>query len=249
MNTDLTGRVALVSGAARGIGAGIAKCFADNGCTVYVGDIDEAGARNCAASLRPAGLGVKLDVRSEADAKAVVAQIAQKHGGLDILVNNAGVLCAGPSDKVSREEWDRLIAVNLTGVFNCVQAALPAMSGRRGASIVNIASVSAEKGGGAFGNIWYGATKAAVVAITKGLAREFGGRGVRVNAISPAIIETDMVRHLLTPEVREKFMPRFPVGRFGREEDVANAILFLVSDAASFVTGETLTVDGGFLRT
>jgi len=249
MNTDLTGRVALVSGAARGIGAGIARALAQNGCTVYVGDIDEAGARACAASLALHGFGVKLDVRDEADARSVVTEIARQHGGLDILVNNAGVLCAGPSDKVSREEWDRLVAVNLTGVFNCVQAALPAMSGRRGASIVNIASVSAEKGGGAFGNIWYGATKAAVVAITKGLAREFGPRGVRVNAISPGIIETDMVRDLITPEVRARFMPRFPIGRFGREEDVANVILFLVSDAASFVTGETVAVDGGFLRT
>lgn len=249
MKTDLTGRLALVSGGARGIGAGIARCFAENGCTVYVGDLDEAAARTCAASLRPAGVGVKLDVRDETSAKAVVAQITQKHGGLDILVNNAGVVCTGPSDAVAREEWDRLVAVNLTGVFNCVQAALPAMFGRRGAAIVNIASVSAEKGGGAFGNIWYGATKAAVVAITKGLAREFGGRGIRVNAISPGIIETEMVRHLITPEVREKLMARFPVGRFGCEEDVANAALFLVSDAASFVTGETIAVDGGFLRT
>jgi NAD(P)-dependent dehydrogenase (short-subunit alcohol dehydrogenase family) len=249
MNTDLSGRVALISGAARGIGAGIAKCLAEHGCTVYVADVDEGGARTCAAALRPQGVGLRLDVRDEAAAKAVVAAIAQKHGGLDILVNNAGVVCTGPSDKVSREEWDRLIGVNLTGVFNCVQAALPAMLGRRGAAIVNIASVSAEKGGGAFGNTWYGATKAAVVAVTKGLARELGPRGVRVNAISPGVIETDMVRHLLTPEVREQLMPRFPVGRFGREEDVANVALFLVSDAASFVTGETIAVDGGFLRT
>lgn len=249
MNTDLSGRVALVSGAARGIGAGIATCLAQHGCIVYVGDIDEDAARTRAASLQTKGVGVKLDVADEATAKAVVAEIVRAHGGLEILVNNAGVVCTGPSDKVSRQEWDRLIGVNLTGVFNCVQAAVPAMLGRRGAAMVNIASVSAEKGGGAFGNTWYGATKAAVVAITKGLARELGPRGVRVNAISPGIIETDMVRHLLTPEVRERFMPRFPLGRFGNEADIANVALFLVSDAASFVTGETIAVDGGFLRT
>ena len=249
MNADLSGRVALVSGAARGIGAGIATCFAQHGCIVYVGDIDEDAARTRAASLQTKGVGVKLDVADEAAAKAVVAEIVRAHGGLEILVNNAGVVCTGPSDKVSRQEWDRLIGVNLTGVFNCVQAAVPAMLGRRGAAMVNIASVSAEKGGGAFGNTWYGATKAAVVAITKGLARELGPRGVRVNAISPGIIETDMVRHLLTPEVRERLMPRFPLGRFGNEADIANVALFLVSDAASFVTGETIAVDGGFLRT
>jgi 3-oxoacyl-[acyl-carrier protein] reductase len=249
MNTDLTGRVALVTGAARGIGAGIARGLAQNGCTVWVGDLDEAGARSCAAALQPPGVGVRLDVSDEAGAKAAIASIVKKHGGLDILVNNAGVLCAGPSDATPRAEWDRLIGVNLTGVFNCVQAAIPAMQGRRGAAIVNIASVSAEKGGGAFGNIWYGATKAAVVAITKGLGRELGPKGIRANAISPGVIETAMVHPLMTPEVRERVMARFPIGRFGREEDIANAVVFLVSEAASFVTGETLAVDGGFLRT
>jgi 3-oxoacyl-[acyl-carrier protein] reductase len=170
-------------------------------------------------------------------------------GAIDILVNNAGLLARGPFDETTGEQWDRLVAVNLTGVFNCVQAVVPAMRGRRGASIINIASVSAEKGGGAMGNVWYGTTKAGVVAITKGLGRELGPQGIRVNAIAPGVIETDMVREHLSPELREKVLARFPLGRFATVEEVAQVALFLASDAASFVTGETIAVDGGFLRT
>jgi NAD(P)-dependent dehydrogenase (short-subunit alcohol dehydrogenase family) len=249
VNTGLEGRVVLVTGAARGIGAGIAKALAAEGCCVYIGDLDAKAAKACASALARPGVGLALDVRDRASVREVIAAIQRAHGGLDILVNNAGVVCTGPLERTSGEEWDRLVAVNLTGVFNCVQAAVPAMAGRRGAAILNIASVSAEKGGGAFGNVWYGTTKAGVVAITKGLGRELGPKGIRANAISPGVVETDMVRDLLTPEVREKVLARFPVGRFAREEDIAQAALFLVSDAASFVTGETLAVDGGFLRT
>jgi NAD(P)-dependent dehydrogenase (short-subunit alcohol dehydrogenase family) len=249
VNTSLEGRVALVTGAARGIGAGIARALAAEGCHVYIGDLDAKAAEACARALARPGTGLALDVRERASVRDAIAAIERVHGGLDILVNNAGVVCTGPLERTSGEEWDRLVAVNLTGVFNCVQATVPAMAGRRGAAILNIASVSAEKGGGAFGNVWYGTTKAGVVAITKGLGRELGPKGIRANAISPGVVETDMVRELLTPEVREKVLARFPVGRFAREEDIAQAALFLVSDAASFVTGETLVVDGGFLRT
>ncbi len=249
MNTDLTGRVALVTGAARGIGEGIAQGLAENGCIVFVGDVDVQGARACAARQGPQCAGVGLDVRDEEAAKRVVAEIVRIHGGLDILVNNAGIVCTGPFDAVSRTEWDRLIGINVTGVFNCVQAAVPAMRGRAGAAIVNIASVSAEKGGGAFGNVWYGTTKAAVVAITKGLGRDLGPEGIRVNAISPGVVETDMTRGLMTPEVRARVLSRFPLGRFASTQDIALAVVYLASDASAFVTGETLAVDGGFLRT
>jgi NAD(P)-dependent dehydrogenase (short-subunit alcohol dehydrogenase family) len=249
MNTDLTGRVALVTGAARGIGAGIARVLADNGCSVYVSDLDAAGARACANSLPGQCTGIALDVTDESAVKRAVGEIARGRGGLDILVNNAGVVTLGPFDKTSRAEWDRLVSINLSGIFNCVQASVPVMVGRRGAAIVNIASVSAEKGGGSFGNVWYGATKAAVVAITKGLSRDLGPRGIRVNAISPGVVETDMTKDLLTPETHARVLARFPIGRFAKAEDIALAALYLVSDAAGFVTGETLVVDGGFLRT
>jgi len=224
----LKGKVALVTGAARGIGAAIADAFEKQGCAVHRFDIQSG-----------------IDITDRKALKEAVAKI----GAIDILVNNAGLLARGPFDETTGEQWDRLVAVNLTGVFNCVQAVVPAMRGRRGASIINIASVSAEKGGGAMGNVWYGTTKAGVVAITKGLGRELGPRGIRVNAIAPGVIETDMVREHLSPELREKVLARFPLGRFATVEEVAQVALFLASDAASFVTGETIAVDGGFLRT
>jgi NAD(P)-dependent dehydrogenase (short-subunit alcohol dehydrogenase family) len=232
MAEDLGGKVALVTGAARGIGAAIADRLEGAGCKVFRADISR-------------GRGVHLDVTD----RNSVADAFGEVGPLDILVNNAGLLCTGPSLEVAGEEFDRLLAVNVTGVFNCVQAAVPAMRGRQGASIVNIASVSAEKGGGAIGNTWYGATKAAVVAMTRGLGRELGPDGIRVNAIAPAVLDTEMVHGLLTPERREKILARIPLGRLAGADDVARLALFLASDAAAFITGETVAVDGGFLRT
>ncbi|MEW5863760.1 MAG: SDR family NAD(P)-dependent oxidoreductase [Pseudomonadota bacterium] len=236
MNLGLTDCVALVTGAARGVGAAIAAAFAAHGARVYAADITE-------------GAILRMDVRDRASVRAVLERIEREAGGLDILVNNAGVLATGPFDATSDEAWDNLVAVNLTGVFNCVQAAVPAMRRRGRGAIVNIASVSHEKGGGAFGNVWYGATKAGVVAMTKGLARELGPHRIRVNAIAPAVIETDMVRSLLTPQVRERILARIPLGRLATEEDVARLALFLASDWSGFITGETIAVDGGFLRT
>jgi NAD(P)-dependent dehydrogenase (short-subunit alcohol dehydrogenase family) len=227
----LKGKVALVTGAARGIGAAIADALEKEGCAVHRLDLS--------------GTSLKVDITDRPALSAAVKRL----GAIDILVNNAGLLARGPFDETTGEQWDRLVAVNLTGVFNCVQAVVPAMRGRRGAAIINIASVSAEKGGGAMGNVWYGTTKAGVVAITKGLGRELGPQGIRVNAIAPGVIETEMVREHLSPGVREKVLARFPLGRFATVEEVAQVALFLASDAASFVTGETIAVDGGFLRT
>ena len=236
MDIDLKGRIALVTGAARGIGARIAARFAEQGANVYAADVDERAA-------------LRVDVTDRAGLRAAVERIVRERGGIDVLVNNAGILATGPFDSTTGEAWDRLVAVNLTGVFNCVQAAVPAMRGRPGASIINIASVAAEKGGGAIGNVWYGVTKAGVVAMTRGLARDLGPHGIRVTAIAPAVIETDMVHAHLTPEARARILARFPLGRFAATDDVAGLALFLASDTASFITGETIAVDGGFLRT
>lgn len=227
----MTARIALVTGAGRGLGAHIADRLEGAGYKVHRADI--------------AGGSVRMDVTD----RSSVRQCLEKIGALDVLVNNAGLLASGPFDRTEGEAWDRLLAVNVTGVFNCVQAAVPAMRGRAGAAILNIASVSHEKGGGAIGNVWYGTTKAAVVAMTRGLARELGPAGVRVNAIAPAVLETDMVRGQLTPELRARVVSRIPLGRLASAEDVAKLALFLCSEAASFITGETVAVDGGFLRT
>ncbi|HTL26267.1 MAG TPA: SDR family NAD(P)-dependent oxidoreductase [Burkholderiales bacterium] len=234
MSDELRGKIALVTGAARGIGARIAARFAEAGATVYGADVGE-------------GATLRLDVTDRAAVRAAVERISKERGAIDVLVNNAGVLTTGPFESTTGEQWDRLVAVNFTGIFNCVQAVVPAM--QRGASIINMSSVSHEKGGGIFGNVWYGATKAGVVAMTRGLARELGPRGIRVNAIAPSVVGTDMVDALLTAEVRERILARIPLGRIAEPDDVARLALFLASEAASFITGETVAVDGGFLRT
>jgi NAD(P)-dependent dehydrogenase (short-subunit alcohol dehydrogenase family) len=228
-------KVVMVTGGGRGIGAEIAKRFEAEGARVHRADLANGD--------------IAMDVRDRAQVAAAMESIRGKHGGLDVLVNNAGLICTGPADKTPGEEWDRLVGTNLTGLFNCIQAALPLMAGRAGAAIVNIASVSAEKGGGAIGNVWYGTTKAGVVALTKGLARELGPRGIRINAISPAVVDTDMTHAMLATELGQKAIARIPLGRLAEKSDVAKAALFLASDEASFITGETVAVDGGFLRT
>ena len=236
MRADFTGRVVLVTGAGRGLGAKIAARFAEHGARVYASDVDPGAA-------------LSLDVTDRASIARAMERIERESGGLDVLVNNAGLLATGAFDATGPQAWDRLVAVNLTGVYNCVQAAVPSMRRRGRGAIVNIASVSHEKGGGAFGNVWYGATKAGVVAMSKGLGRELGPLGIRVNAIAPAVVATAMVNDLLSEEARARIVGRIPLGRLAEEDDVARAAIYLASDWSDFVTGETLAVDGGFLRT
>lgn len=244
----LTAKVVLVTGGARGIGASIATRFAEEGSFVYVADVDEEGARALVARLGNAAA-LRLNVCDRAGLEAAAVDIHREFGGIDVLINNAGVLAADRFDKTSAEAWDRLIAVNLSGVFNCVQAFVPLLRGRPGASILNLSSVSADKGGGSLGNVWYGATKAAVIAITKGLARELGPEGIRINAIAPGMMDTEMVRGHMTDAFRAKALTRFPLGRLAEPDDVARLAVFLASDAAGFITGQTVAVDGGYQTT
>lgn len=241
-------RVVLVTGAGRGIGRAIAQGFAAAGHVVWFTDLDGEAAR--AASGAATGgpcFWARMDVRDPGEIARVVAQVEGRHAGIDVLVNNAGRMTQGPFRATTAGEFQDMLDVNVGGLYHCVQAVAPGMSERRRGVIINIASVSAQRGGGAVGNVWYGTTKAAVVAMTSGLARELGPSGVRVNAISPGVIETDMVRDFMTPPVREKVLARFPLGRLATVDDVARMAVFLASDEAAFVTGQTVAVDGGFL--
>lgn len=247
--TPRRARIVVVTGAARGIGRCIATHFIAAGDVVFVTDIDEAAAVACARDLGSTTPSILMDVRDAAQVNEVLGKIDAEHGGVDVLINNAGLMTTGPFAQTRREEFDAMWAVNVSGIFNCVQAVTPIMIRRRQGAIVNIASVSSVRGGGSVGNVWYGASKAAVVAMTSGLARELGAHGVRVNAISPGVIETDMVRKFMTPPLREKVLTRFPLARLATVDDVARMAVFLASAEAGFVTGQTIAVDGGFLTT
>jgi len=245
MDLGLDGRIALVTGAGSGIGAAIATALAGEGCIVYFGDSDLAAATRAAASAN--GRPLELDVGDAANLARCARRIVGDHGRIDILVNNAGILKTGPVVEATIADWDDVCRVNLSGVYYCCKAVLPHMVERKYGKIVNIASVSAAKGGGAFGNVLYGTTKAGVVALTKGIARELGPLGINVNCIAPAVTETGMTRALLTPERRRAVLASIPMGRFATTDDIANMVLILASDVSSYVTGETIVVDGGYL--
>ncbi len=247
MDLKLDGKVALITGAGGGIGASIATTLAEHGCSVYVADSNMAAAHKVAIALGERGYPLTLDVGNAAQAAAAVEQIVRERGRIDIVVNNAGILKTGPILDASIADWDEVCRVNLSGVYYCCKAALASMVTQRYGKIVNIASVSAMKGGGSFGNVLYGTTKAGVVALTKGLARELAPFGINVNAIAPGVVETNMTGSLLTPERRKAVLAAIPLGRFASTDDIAHVVALLASDVLGYVTGETIVVDGGYL--
>lgn len=252
MDLGLSQRIAFVTGAATGIGAAIAENLAAEGCTVWIADRNGPAAERTAAGLTARGLrarSVAMDVTDPAAVAAAVARSTGEDGGPDILVCNAGVLKSGPFLDCSAADWDEVVAVNLSGVFHCVRASVPAMVERNGGRIVTIASVSAMRGGGSIGNVLYGTTKAGVVALTMGLARELGPHGITVNAVAPAVADTPMTRAALSEDVRAGIAARIPLGRLATPADIANAVAFLASDRARFINGVVLPVDGGILTT
>jgi NAD(P)-dependent dehydrogenase (short-subunit alcohol dehydrogenase family) len=246
----ITGQVAVVTGAARGIGFAIAQALGQCGARVAIADLDAAAADTAARQLCELGIdaiGVAVDVADEAQVQAMVAAVEQALGGVDILVNNAGIVSTGPLLEVSAAEWNRVMAIDLTSVFFCAKAVLPGMMQRRAGRIINIASVAGKRGGGLLGNSCYAAAKGGVIALTKGLAREAGPFNITANAITPALTDTDMTR-ALSPEARARVLADMPLGRAGTPRDIAAAVCFLASGAASFVTGEIMDVDGGYMR-
>jgi 3-oxoacyl-[acyl-carrier protein] reductase len=240
-------KVAVITGGGRGFGKAFGTALAARGAHVVLADIDGAAAEEAAAEIAGQGgsaSGAACDVADEASVAAVIGEVAEQHGGVDILVNNAGLHSAGynkPSAELGIASLRRLFDVNVMGIYICSLAARPVMSGRAGAAVVNISSAAAYASRTA-----YGVSKLAVRGVTTQLAREFAADGIRVNAIAPGLIFTDTIRAELAPDEVVRVMGQQILQREGEEQDIVDALLFLVSPAASFVTGETLRVTGGF---
>jgi NAD(P)-dependent dehydrogenase (short-subunit alcohol dehydrogenase family) len=252
MELELTDRVAVVTGGAAGIGEAIARTLAAEGCCVCILDRDGSAARKIAAALTNSGLQAQsaaVDVGDPAAVTQTFHEICASRNRVDILVNAAGVLSTGLVADLPVAEWGRVSQVNLSGVLHCVKAAIPVMMGQRYGRIINIASVSAMRGGGSIGNTFYGTTKAGVVALTMGLARELGPHGITANAIAPAVVDTAMTHAALTEEARQRILARIPLGRLGHLSDIADLAAFLASQRAGFITGAVIPVDGGILTT
>ena len=248
---DLAGRVAVVTGAARGIGWATVEALAAAGAWPVLIDRDADALRAASERLQQRDIAHEicaLDITDEAAVDAAFADIAARHGRLDILVNNAGIALRKPSLELSLAEWQAVIDVNLTGTFLCARAAArPMLAAGRGA-IVNMASIMGLSGGGLYPNISYQSTKGAIVNMTRALAVEWAAKGVRVNAVAPTWVRTELTRGLLqVPTVLDRMLALTPMRRLAEPEDVAAAVVFLASDRAAMITGHTLPVDGGFL--
>ncbi len=243
----LQGRTAIVTGAGRGVGEAIARAMAAQGAAVVVSDIDPAGAERVAASLRAErarAVAARADVGQQADADTLARVAVERFGGLDILVNNAGIGMNKPFMETTPEDLERVMRVNFCGAMLCAQAALRVMLPRGYGRIVNITSISGQRGN--LGRTAYGASKAALALMTRVMAAELGGQGVTINAVAPGPVETEMAARLHTPETRQSFHDRIPAARYGTPEEIAAAAVFLASEGAGYVCGHTLNVDGGF---
>jgi len=239
-------KVAVVTGAARGIGLAVARKFLDDGYRVALLDIDAPTLARTAESFAPHErvLAIECDVAEPRQVAAAIDRVANRFGRIDALVNNAGVAVFKPLLDTTFEEWARVIAVNLTGPFLCTQAAAPVMLRNGGGAVVNIGSISGLRASTL--RVAYGTSKAALMHLTKQQAAELGELGIRVNAVAPGPVDTAMAKQVHTPDIRADYHDAIPLNRYGTEAEIAAAIAFLCSDAASYVNGQTLAVDGGF---
>jgi len=246
MKIDLNNKIALVTGASRGIGKQVAKDLASYGATVVANyPHPKDSAEQTVEEIEKAGgtaIMSEFDVSKYDVVQEGIGSIIDKYGRIDILINNAGITKDGLLLRMKEEDWDVVFAVNMKGVFNCTKAVIRSMLKKRFGRIVNIASVVGEMGNA--GQLNYSATKAGVIGFTKSAAKEFGSRGITVNAISPGFIQTDITQGI-PEEYKQKYMESIPLGRFGETTDISNVISFLVSDNASYITGAVIRVNGG----
>lgn len=245
---SLEGKVALVTGGSRGIGKSIALKLASMGANVVINySSSDVKANEVVAEIKELGrdaLAVKANVAKMDEAKDLVEKTNEKFGKIDILVNNAGITRDNLLMKMSEEEWDAVFSVNMKGTFNVTKSLIRGMIKQKNCSIINIASVVGITGNA--GQCNYSAAKAGIIGFTKSLAKEVGKKNVRVNAIAPGFIETDMTNEL-SDKVKQEYMKNIPLQRLGKPEDIANAVAFLASDMSGFVTGQVLVVDGGMI--
>jgi len=251
---DLSGKTALITGGSRGIGAAIVRALAKAGAHCAVNYVTDPAGRNRAdadAVIASINVGsdtptdsavvIEADIADRAQVARMIDQTVQQLGGIDLLINNAGIIRDRSLRKISDDEWDSVLRVNLSGTFNVIRAATPHL--RPGGRIVNLASISGTLG--FFGQANYSASKAGVIALTKVAARELARQQITVNAIAPGFIDTEMTR-TMPPEALQKFVEQIPLARGGTVDDVANVVLFLCSPLAAYMTGQVLHVDGGF---
>ena len=245
----LKGKTAVISGAAspRGIGRSTAGLMAEHGARVAILDLDLDQARDAAAALGPDHIGVACNVADRDACTAAAVEVIRAFGKVDILCNNAGITQPVKTLEIIPEDWDRILDVNLRGVLYLSQAFIPHMRENGGGSIACMSSVSAQRGGGIFGGPHYSAAKAGVLGLAKAMAREFGPDGIRVNCVTPGLIQTDITAGKLSDAARADIIKGIPLSRLGDARDVAGAYLFLASDLSSYITGAVIDVNGGML--
>ncbi|MBX7170405.1 MAG: 3-oxoacyl-ACP reductase FabG [Pyrinomonadaceae bacterium] len=248
---DFTGKVALVTGASSGIGRATAELFGECGASVAITYLhNEKGANEAVANIVAKGgkaIAVQADFTKIANVQATVEKVKNELGAVDILVNNAGSLVERlKTAELTEERWDEVFNLNVKSAFFAVQAAVPTMVVKKSGVIINVTSI-AGRNGGALGSIHYSSAKAAMLVMTKGLAKEFASQGIRVNSVSPGVIDTPYHETFSTPEAMKNFTNMIPMGRVGKSAEVASVIAFLASDAASYLCGETIEINGGMM--
>jgi NAD(P)-dependent dehydrogenase (short-subunit alcohol dehydrogenase family) len=245
----LSNKICVITGAAsqRGIGRATARLFAGQGGTVVILDLDEGQAAAAAAELGDAHRGFACDVTDRQACITALDRAVNEFGRIDVLINNAGISQPLKIMDIAPENYDAVTDVNLRGTLYMSQAAIPQMRKQRSGAIVCISSVSAQRGGGIFGGPHYSAAKAGVLGLAKAMARELGPDGIRVNSVTPGLIQTDITGGKLTPDLKAEILKGIPLNRLGDADDVGNACLFLASDLSSYITGATIDVNGGML--